>query len=82
MKKLTIESAKALKYGDVLAIETEPNADGTCGRWRVNGKVKTWKTRHLEFKVPVKRGLYEYGYITGDNFHLLHVNGTCPNCGV
>ena len=33
---LTLEQAKALKYGDVLI-------DGAGKKWRVNGKVKTWK---------------------------------------
>lgn len=36
-------------------------------RVRSNGKCKTWKTRQEEFKLPVKYGLYEYGYITDKN---------------
>lgn len=36
-------------------------------RWRANGKCKTWKTRPEEFCLPVKHGLYDYGYITHDN---------------
>jgi hypothetical protein len=36
---------------------------------RQNGKVKLWKTRPTEFKIPVKYGLYEYFYITQDNAH-------------
>ncbi len=40
------------------------NADGTPLRARRNGKTKTWKTRPNEFNVPIKVGLYTYGYIT------------------
>ena len=43
------------------------NADGTPRRWRRNGQTKTWKTRPGEFKVPVKHGLRDYGYITNEN---------------
>jgi hypothetical protein len=41
--------------------------------WRANGKCKTWKTRLNEFKLPIKHGLYSYGYITQDNCHLFEV---------
>ena len=41
--------------------------------WRANGKCKTWKTRPDEFKLPIKHGLYQYGYITQDNAHLFNV---------
>ena len=43
--------------------KTLKNADGSRLRARRNGKTKTWKTRPAEFKIPVKRGMYEYGYI-------------------
>ena len=36
----------------------------TGKRWRRNGKTKLWKTRPDQFKIPVKHGLYQYGYIT------------------
>ena len=39
------------------------NADKTRLRARRNGKTKTWKTRPNEFKIPVKHGMYDYGYI-------------------
>ena len=41
--------------------------------WRANGKCQTWKTRPEDFKLPVKHGLYTYGYITQDNAHLFTV---------
>ena len=36
-------------------------------RCRKNGKVKVWKTRPEEFKMPVKHGLYDHFYITENN---------------
>ncbi len=47
-------------------------------RCRRNGKTKTWKTRPDHFKVPVKRGLYECGYLTHDNANGFHVAHECP----
>jgi hypothetical protein len=49
------------------------NKDGTPIRCRANGKCKTWKTRPNDFSLPVKHGLYEYGYITQDNAHAFRV---------
>lgn len=45
------------------------NADGTPQRFRRNGATKTWKSkgREHEFRIPVKRGLREYTYITHTN---------------
>lgn len=34
---------------------------------RLNGKLKTWKTRPEEFQQPVRQGLYSYFYITHEN---------------
>ena len=34
---------------------------------RRNGRTLVWKTRPGQFRIPVKYGLYEYGYITQDN---------------
>lgn len=36
-------------------------------RVRRNGKTKTWKTRPLEFQIPVKYGLRDCFYITQHN---------------
>lgn len=46
--------------------------------WRRNGKTKLWKTRPNEFRIPVKRGLYEYGYITDAEQDLVHASEDCP----
>lgn len=46
--------------------------------WRRNGATKTWKTRPNEFRVPVKYGLYSYGYIDHANAKFYHVPEDCP----
>lgn len=38
--------------------------------WRANGKCKTWKRTPERFQLPIKHGLYNYGYITNENAHL------------
>jgi hypothetical protein len=70
---MDLEDVKKLKRGQTLHHKSFINADGTPERWRVNGKVKTWKTRPNEVKVPVKRGLWEYGYVTNKNMHCFEV---------
>lgn len=45
------------------------NADGSAKRYRANGKTKTWKRDPNRFRVPVKHGMYDYGYIDNDNAH-------------
>lgn len=60
-------SAITLKHGQILHHVTKLNRDNTPLRVRITGKVQTWKTRPGAFKIPVKYGLYESGYITQDN---------------
>lgn len=54
-------------------------ADGTTSeltkpnRWRANGKCKTWKRSPEKFQLPIKYGLYDYGYINEENCHLFEV---------
>ena len=60
---ITKEIALTLKHGQILHHKTTKNADGTPMRVRVNGKVKTWKTRPDDFKIPVKYGLKTCGYV-------------------
>lgn len=45
-------------------------------RWRANGKCKTWKRDPARFQLPIKHGLYSYGYITNENAHLFIVDET------
>lgn len=48
---------------------TVKNKDGTPLRARRNGVTKTWKRMPQRFCIPIKHGLYDYGYITNDNAH-------------
>ena len=71
MKTLTLEQAKALTHGTILHHVKNRNSDGTPQRWRVSGKVKTWKRDPGRIRVPVKYGLYVNDAITEDCLHLV-----------
>ena len=60
---ITKEIALTLRHGQILHHKTLKNADKTPMRVRVTGKVKTWVTRPVDFRIPVKYGMYEYGYV-------------------
>jgi len=64
---ITLDEAKRLHRGDRLHHVLNRNADGTAERWRVNGKVKTWKRAPGRVEVPIKYGMNGYGYITENN---------------
>ena len=66
---ITKELLLELPIGYVLHHRFASNADGTPERWRINGKVKTWKRQPNRFQVPVKYGLRDYGYITENETH-------------
>lgn len=80
---MTITKAQALMANEFHA--------GTCTReigprggvktkievWRRNGATKTWVTRPDEFRVPVKHGMYAYGYIEHDTPNV-HTAEDCP----
>jgi hypothetical protein len=61
---MRLSEAKNLTYNQWVYHKKRVNSDGSPYGVRVNGKVQTWKTRPNEVRVPVKRGMYEYGYIT------------------
>jgi hypothetical protein len=75
---MTLEQAKALEYRDLLHSDTYKNADGTCQRWRVNGKVKTWKRSPERVRVPLARGLYQHDYLTEMYLDVVHLESECP----
>lgn len=64
---LTLEECKQLKPGDILL-------DVSGKRWKVNGKVKTWKTNPNRIRVPLKHGLYRYDALTESDFYQLAGN--------
>lgn len=70
--KLYVNTALQLTTADLLAAHefwhrTITNADGTPARCRKTGKLKTWKTRPQDFKLPVKHGLKNSFYLTPEN---------------
>ncbi len=71
---ITLDQAKNLKVGTILYHVKNKNADGTPQRWRVNGKVKTWKRDTSEIRIPVKHGLRTHDYITWHELHLVCLN--------
>lgn len=68
---ITLDQAKNMTTNDILYHEINKNADGTKQRWRVNGKVKTWKRDVNRIKIPLKHGLYMYDYLTENDLHLV-----------
>ena len=64
---IDLETAKTLTHGTIIYDRFYTNADGSPARWRINGKVKTWKRSPHRVEIPIKRGLYEYGYLTETN---------------
>lgn len=59
-------------YGPRGGIKTQQHV------WRRNGVTQVWKTRPEDFKIPVKHGLYQHGYVHQDNAHMLHTAEDCP----
>ena len=68
---ITLEQAKNLKRGDILHHISHKNSDGTPVRWKVNGKVKTWKRDPSRMEVPVKHGIYDYDTLSDCDLHLV-----------
>lgn len=68
---MTLSEAKKLRYGQVVFHKTRKNSDGTAQRWRVSGKVQTWKKDSKRIKVPIKFGLYANDYLTENTLHLV-----------
>ena len=50
-------------------------------RFRRNGRTKLWKTRPDAFRIPVKYGWWDYGYITNE-MKDAYVASLCPACNV
>jgi len=68
---ISLEAAKNLTHGEIIYHISHRNADQTPQRWRINGKVKTWRTRPQEISIPIKHGLYDYGYLTHNDLDLV-----------
>ena len=64
IQNLTLADISNISHRSVLKHKVLKNKDGSALRCRINGKIKTWKTRPGEFQVPVKHGLRDCFYIT------------------
>ena len=63
IQNLTLADISNLSHRSILCHKVLKNKDGSALRCRINGKIKTWKTRPGEFQVPVKHGLRDCFYI-------------------
>lgn len=59
VRYMTVGEIKQLNYGHAKWV----NYQGMMRDCKINGKVKTWKTRPNDVTVPCKYGLYESFYI-------------------
>lgn len=60
---ITKEIALSLNIGQTLFHLSRKTSDGSRVRARVNGKVKTWKTKPNDFRIPMKYGFNSCFYI-------------------
>jgi hypothetical protein len=81
---MTVSEAKELQYGDILHYRQCTRLIGPRGgiretsiRYRVNGKVKTWKRQPDRVQVPIKHGLYDYAYLDNFNLEVFHKETEC-----
>lgn len=58
---MTVEQMKQLSYGQHVTFR---NYQGRLVRLLINGQPKVWKRNPNRVQIPVKYGLYEYGYLT------------------
>lgn len=70
---MTIEEAKELKYREIIHLK-EGNK---CLNWRINGKIKLWKRNPNRILIPIKHGLYSFGYLTENNISFFHKESEC-----
>lgn len=76
---MTLEDAKLLTYGQIIYQHAIKNRDGTSRRWRINGKVKTWKRNPNKIYVPLKHGMYSYGFLDEHNVNIFSLSEKEPD---
>lgn len=57
-----------------------PTSSGQCAKARVNGAVKTWKTRPDDFRLPLKVGFRGFAEIRQYNQDEFYLPADCPVC--
>lgn len=68
---MTFSEALTLRYGQIVYHVSNKNADGTPQRWRISGKVQTWKRTPSRIRIPVKHGMYDNDAIDENSLHLV-----------
>jgi len=71
VKALTVAQVKKMTGNETLYLIGYYNADGSPMTYRQSGKIQFWKTRPDDFRIPVKRGLYENGEVTHRNMEMV-----------
>jgi len=61
---MNISQGRKLTYHQTVYEKGKYNSDGTPRRWRVSGKVQTWKRDKNRIRIPIKHGLYDNDAIT------------------
>ena len=82
---ITKEQALKLEYGEIIYEITSFNFDHTPKRWIVKGKCKTWKNDPNAFKIPIKSGLNQFGYLSKATSKFLClgvIKRVCIRCNV
>lgn len=81
---MKLDEAKELKHGEELhygecKLFIGPRGGQTLKveAWRVNGAVKLWKKSPERVEIPLKHGLYDYGYIDEGNIGMFHKAVDC-----
>lgn len=67
LRNLLTADLPLLRVGTILYHKHLCNADGSPQRFKVNGQCQAFRRNLDNARLPVKRGLYEYGYITTQN---------------
>lgn len=70
VRPLTVAQVKKMTGRETIYLIGHYNSDGTPMSYRITGKIQFWKTRPNDFRIPVKRGLYEYGEVTPHNMGI------------
>jgi hypothetical protein len=70
---ITLMQAKNLRRGTTLyhVYHRQGPKKAEPERWKVNGQPKTWKRSPERIQIPVKHGMYGFGYITERDLDLV-----------
>lgn len=86
---MTPQQARQLTYGDdihedecILNVGKRGGVQTHTIVWRLNGRVRTWKTDPDRIEIPCKHGMREYFTFTQHDLAHLHLPADCPLAGL